>query len=144
MSFIEFKVSEDAACARLAAVVDALVKAKAGGDFRDDEFWKGFFDQSALARFWWPSEAERADWRSRWQAAPVHSRATDPSLATPWDFGSMIEAFKNGEYDLIGLRRMNPDRARLEYEPHAYPYGGTGCMRALIEAFGFKVGRIDE
>lgn len=144
MSFVEFTVGDEEAYARLGAVVGALAKAKADDDFRDDEFWRRLFNDEALARFWWPTEAERADWLRRWQATPVDKRMDDPSLVTPWDFGSMIDAFRNGEYDLMGLRRVRPDRARLEYEPHAYPYGGTGCMRALIEAFGFRVTDVKE
>ncbi len=143
-SFVEFEASDAAAYVRLEAVVDALASAKREDDFRDDAFWKGFFDAGALARFWWPTEAERADWLRRWQATPVSARATDPTLRTPWDFGSMIDAFRDGEYDLIGLRRVDANRARLEFEPHAYPYGGPGCMCALIEAFGFVVERIEE
>ncbi|AKU98480.1 hypothetical protein AKJ09_05144 [Labilithrix luteola] len=130
MSFVEFTFDNEEAYARLGAVVGALAKAKADDDFRDDEFWTRFFDDDdALSRFWWPTEAERHDWLRRWQTTPADKRMDDPNLVTPWDFGSMIDAFRNGEYHLIRLRRVRPDHARLEYEPHAYPYGETGCVR---------------
>jgi hypothetical protein len=84
------------------------------------------------------------DWERRWFSTPVPERFTDTSLETPWDFGSMIDAFRNGEYDLLGCRRLTATAGRLEFDPHAWPYGGTGCMRALIEAFGHRVVRVEK
>jgi hypothetical protein len=89
-------------------------------------------------------ESERADHLRRWFATPVETRFTDPSLETPWDFASMIDAFRNGDYRLIGLRRLRPAVARIEYEPFGDPYGGTGCMVALVEAYGFRVSQIQD
>ena len=44
----------------------------------------------------------------------------------------MIDAFKNGEYALIGLRRVNPDRPRLEYAPMRTPMAEpSACVRRL-------------
>ncbi|MBW4472219.1 MAG: hypothetical protein KME45_17710 [Stenomitos rutilans HA7619-LM2] len=51
----------------------------------------------------------------------------------------MIEAFENGEYELLGRRRLSHQIARLEFSSYSSPYGGTGCMQALIEAFGHQV-----
>lgn len=51
----------------------------------------------------------------------------------------MIDAFRNGDYDLLGCRRASLRIGRLAFEPFGWPYGGTGCMRALIEAFGHRV-----
>jgi hypothetical protein len=48
-------------------------------------------------------------------------------------------AFRNGDYELLGVRRITETRARLEYEPHGLPYGGSECMVALVEAFGSRV-----
>jgi hypothetical protein len=51
----------------------------------------------------------------------------------------MIEAFKNGEYELISCELVSSDMAQLEYNPLAFPYGGTDPIKALVEAFGFHV-----
>jgi hypothetical protein len=51
----------------------------------------------------------------------------------------MIDVFKNGDYDLVSCQMLSADTARLEYNPHGAPFGGTDCMKALTEAFGFRV-----
>ncbi len=56
----------------------------------------------------------------------------------------MIDACRNGDYRLIGLRQLRPAVARIEYEPFGTPYGGTACMVALVEAFGFRVSQIQD
>ena len=138
--YVEFEVSSEENYRRLDAVVAALAIAKRAEDFRNDAHWLAYFDHAERSHFWWPTEAEREQWRRRWQAAPVPLRLSDPSFLPPaWDFGSMIDAFSMGDYDLLGCRRQSPQTGRLDFEPHGWPYGGTGCMRALIEAFGHCV-----
>lgn len=136
---VEFEVADDDRFTRLAAVFDALRTAKRDDDWRDDDNWLAFFDAQSRAAFWWPTPEEREDWTRRWFATPVPERFTDPSLVTPWDFGSMIDAFRNGDYDLVGCERISPHAGRLVFNPLGWPYGGTGCMRALVEAFGHRV-----
>ncbi|MBI5761003.1 MAG: hypothetical protein HZA46_20965 [Planctomycetales bacterium] len=65
-------------------------------------------------------------------------------MKTPWDFESMIDAFRNGEYNLLRVIRASENTGALQFEALACPYGGTGCMHALIECFGGIVtGEID-
>ena len=52
---------------------------------------------------------------------------------------SLLEAFKNGDYELLPIVRLTETEAALPFNPTGNPYGGTGCMRALIEAFGHRV-----
>jgi hypothetical protein len=40
--------------------------------------------------------------------------------------------------------RVADDIARLEFTPHAEPYGGTDSMEALIRAFGFSILKTNE
>jgi hypothetical protein len=80
----------------------------------------------------------------RWFATPVPRRFTDSSLHHWWHFGSMTDAFRNGVYDLLDCRKVADGVGRLEFDPHAWPYGGTACMRALVEAFGHRVIRGEE
>jgi hypothetical protein len=51
----------------------------------------------------------------------------------------MSEAFKNGEYELLSCEVISPGIARLEYNPLAFPYGGTECIKVLLESFGCHV-----
>lgn len=97
------------------------------------------FDEQALAHFWWPSKQEHQDYWQRWSATPVPQRFTDPALNPPWDFESMIDSFLNGEYELLSCRLLTSDTGVLEFLPFSFPYGGTGCMQALIEALDFQV-----
>ncbi|MGC4005744.1 MAG: hypothetical protein QM811_22535 [Pirellulales bacterium] len=132
-------IADDECFRRLVTVFDALRAAKLADDWRDDEYWLGFFDTEARSRFWWPTPTELKDWNQRWFSTPVPQRFTDPSLVVPWDFGSMIDAFRAGDYDLLECERISPLAGRFVFDPHNWPYGGTGCMRALIEAFGHRV-----
>lgn len=138
--YVEFEVGSEEGYRRLDAVVTALATAKRTDDFQDDPYWLAFFNEAERSGFWWPTEAELREWSQRWKAAPVDQRLSDPAFQPPaWDFGSMIDAFRNGGYELIGCERRSPQVGRLGFEPFGWPYGGTGSMRALIEAFGHRV-----
>lgn len=138
--YVEFAVASDQGYQRLDAVVAALAVAKRTDDFKDDAHWLPYFNSEERSRFWWTTEAELREWSQRWEAAPVDRRLSDPAFQPPaWDFGSMIDAFRNGDYDLLGCQLRSPQVGRLEFEPFGRPLGGKGCMRALIEAFGHRV-----
>ncbi|MDP2340411.1 MAG: hypothetical protein Q8O67_05610 [Deltaproteobacteria bacterium] len=136
---ITFRIS-DAQFPRLQAAFNALrlAKREGAGPDADDPGWRRFFNDEELATFWSPSPEEAEAASARWFATPIPQRFTDRSLVTRWHFESMIDAFRNGEYDLISCTRIagdDPSVGELAYDPHAWPFGGTGCMRALIEAF---------
>lgn len=138
--FVEFAVDDASRFEALCAVFDAIRHDKEAGAFRDEADWLVFFDDNALSHFWWPTAAEYVAYTERWQAASVEQRMSDPALSPPaWDLGSLFMAFENGEYDLLACHPIEGGRARLEFAPLAYPYGGTDCMQALIAAFGFRI-----
>jgi hypothetical protein len=138
--FVEFVVSDTTRFNALCTAFAAIQHDKRADSWRDDEDWLAVFDDAALAHFWWPTVEEREARRKRWEAAPVSERLNDPSFEPPsWDFLSMIAAFKNGEYDLVACRLVEQGRARLEFDPDAFPYGGTDCFHMLVRAFGFQV-----
>ncbi len=142
--FIEFRIHDEQRFLMLVKVFEALKAAKEGsGPAPDPEapYWQDLFDEPALAHFWWPTEEERQEHRLRWFATPVEQRWSAPSLETAWDFASMVEAFYSGEYNLIACRCVSSQLGRFEFCALAYPYGGTGCMKALLEAFGFEIVR---
>lgn len=97
------------------------------------------FDEQALSHFWCPSRQERDAYCKQWRVLPEPQRFTDSTLNPHWDFESMIDSFLNGEYELVSCSLWTPDTGVLEFFPLAFPYGGTGCMKALIEAFDFRV-----
>ena len=117
-----------------------IQECKANGEWPDSvDAWRPLFDDRALAHFWWPTEAELEDWKKRYLATPFDKRHSDPSLDHPWDFMSMMDAFENGEYDLESLEPAGDGFGMLTYEPFSHPFGGTGCMKAFIEAFDMTV-----
>jgi hypothetical protein len=69
---------------------------------------------------------------------------TDKTSGLTWDFDSLIHAFVNGEYNLLSCEMMQNGKARLNIYSLAYPYGGVGCMVALVEAFGGVVTGIND
>ncbi|MBN3908242.1 MAG: hypothetical protein HWQ35_17370 [Nostoc sp. NMS1] len=34
---------------------------------------------------------------------------------------------------------VSADKAKLEFEPFSYPYGGTGAIQALVESLDFLI-----
>lgn len=135
---ISFELTAEDRLDRLAAFIDRLAEAKANNDFRDDVFWDSCLDEQARTSFWRPTQAELKDWERRWLATPVERRATEPSLQTPWEFGSLLDAARNAEISNLRLQRV-PWGGTIEFDPDAWPYGGTGWIRALVEAFGGRV-----
>lgn len=139
--YIEFYIHDAQRFALLADVFIALKHAKENdrSPDADDLAWLQFFDTSAREYFWWPTEAERKEWEQRWFATPIPQRWSEPSLKTPWHFVSMLDAFFNGEFKLIACIHAAPELGRLYCMPYAWPFGGTGCMKALTESFGFHI-----
>ena len=134
---VQFDLTSSERFGLLHTAFNALRDAKSG-DFTDaeDPYWKTLFDSSALDFFWWPTPNELQEWQQLWDSTPHDLRLTEPKLQKPWDFASMIDAFECGDYDLIELRRNESGTGQLLFDPHGFPFGGTGCMRALIECFG--------
>lgn len=128
LCFIEFVVDNQNRFESLCRVFNALKHDKqnqlASEDegekeqaFRGDDEWLEFFDVEAKSHF----------------------RRSNLDRDKSWSLPSLIFAFQNGEYELVACRMVSSRKARLEFYPFAFPYGGTGCMKALIEAFGFPI-----
>lgn len=136
--YLEFEVTDDKRFEALCRVFDALRAAKQSNSFPPIDDWLPYFDDEARSHFWWPSQDEARQLQEQWLSTPVEERGAKPSLQRPWLFGSMLDAICDGEYELISCSREGSS-GRLEFEPYAGPYGGTGALQALIVAFGFRV-----
>jgi hypothetical protein len=137
--FVEFEVADEQQFLKLSNVFASLIAAKASDDWKDEPYWLRFFDDAAKRTFWWPTDEELKDWERRWFSTPIATRWTDPTLRTKWLFGSLIDAFRNGDYALLGCRRTSETHGRIEFDPHGFPYGGTERMRVLAESLGHRV-----
>lgn len=89
------------------------------------------------------SSEESDDFMREWFLTPVEIRHSPQMICPQWDLESMLDAFWNGEYDLIAIQKKD-EKYYLIFNPHAYPYGGTSCMVALLECFGHKVIGIED
>lgn len=141
---ISFKIASNESLTALSHVFYAIKKAKDEGTLQVSPDWQAYFTEAQLMRFWAPSPEEMAAWQKAWLSTPVPIRFNDQSLQTPWDFDSMIDAIQNGEYSLVGIREITEGQARLEFDPEAYPFGGTESLQALIEAFGHEIIGVDD
>lgn len=129
---------------RLLAAVEALKAEKKGPTARDDAAWRALFTLDQLKSFWWPSPEEREAWNRFWFSTPLPKRHSPEMPLPPWDFASMIDAILEGEYELVGIRNLDATECLLQFDPEAYPFGGTGSLQALIRAFGFEVLGVDD
>ncbi|MBW8911993.1 MAG: hypothetical protein JF564_08980 [Sphingomonas sp.] len=112
-AFVEFAIRDETAFNRLAAVTAELLKQKTGEATRDEDYWLPYFDDSDRAAFWWATESEMELWNKFWFSTPLPGRHSPEMPTTPWDFGSMIDAIMDGEYDLVGVRKLTPEQARF-------------------------------
>lgn len=136
-SSVTFDLADPIRFAMLERAFNALRDAKGNhGINMDDQSLRSFFDEASLSHFWKPTPEELADWSDRWFNTPVEKRFTDPMLKTPWQFESTIDAFRNGDYNLLRIIRTSDVGAALQFQALAHPYRGTGCMHALINCFG--------
>ena len=57
-----------------------------------------------------------------------------------WRLEDLLECILGGDYELVGLT-FDGRAGRLVYYPRGYPFGGTGPLIGLVEAFGLEVTR---
>lgn len=138
--YIKFAVASPTGLERLTLIVEAFKADKTAAMARPDEEWASSFSKEELAAFWRPDADERQAWEAFWFSTPLPRRHSAEMPSPGWHFESMLEAIlENGDYDLIGVRAVGDGEAVLEFDPHGYPYGGTGALRALIRAFSHRV-----
>src|SRR5579871_6319770 len=134
--FIEFSVSSPERFAALHRVFAEIKHDKDADEWRSNAELLSLFDAEALSHFYWPPDDVR---RQRWedlQTRPIIETPTEQTTDLTWDFDSLLDAFVNGEYNLLSCEMIADRKARLNFYALAYPYGGVGCMVALVEAFG--------
>ena len=142
--FIAFAVNNREQFEHLRNVFLELKKDKDADQFRAEVEWPKYFDDQALDNFYWPTHEERSRWLKEAQHRPIRITPTEMATGLRRDFFSMIDAFQNGEYELRSCELVGLDNGRLDFFALAYPYGGVGCMVALIEAFGLKITGIQD
>lgn len=116
---------------------------EAGWDDPDSAVWASLLDDEArehVARaFDYTSEEGRA-YVALWNLTePANRRDPIFEVPGPWELPSMVAGVLDAELLLTELRRIDPRRAVLRYEPLAGPFGGTEPLVQIVEAFGQQV-----
>ena len=142
--FIEFTVHSPARFSALQRVFAELKRDKDAGDWRSSDELFQLFDAESLSHFYFPDNDERLQRLEDLRTRPMIITPIEHAAGEIWDFDSLIDALMNGEYELQSCEMVDPTQARLNFYSLAYPYGGVGCMVALIEAFGFTVTGIED
>lgn len=135
--YVAFDIDDSGRFESLCAAFEAIKHDKESDNWRSEEDWLAVFNEEALAQFWWPTKEEReAFWEAYW-GSPVPERwnVEPPS----WDFLSMIDSLKNGEYTLLACRMVDEHSGQIEFDPQSFPFGGTESLQMLVRAFGFEV-----
>ena len=57
-----------------------------------------------------------------------------------WPLEDILDSLLKGEYELLEIEYAD-GRGRLLYDPFSFPFGGTGPLKGLVQAFGFEVTR---
>lgn len=142
-AFVEFNLKQPENLTAMNRFVLRLKEVKEGGEFPEDSAWEHYFSGASLSYFESLSSEEMKEWEAEWKATPVERRLRDLSLWPHWDFGSFLDALKNGDFQIISLN-VTDSRGKLKFDPIAYPYGGADSLVAVVEAFGQEVLGIED
>ena len=142
--FVDFLITSPERFAALHRVFTELKHDKDAGDWRSSEDMLKLFDAESLNHFYWPPDDVRRQRREDLRTRPIILTPTEQATGLTWDFDSLMDAFINGEYNLLSCEMAGPGKARMSFYALAYPYGGVGCIVALIEAFGGVVTGIED
>ena len=142
--FIEFSIGSPERFAALHRVFLELKHDKDSDHWRSTDEIMGCFDDPSLQHFSVPLDDERARRLNDLESRPIAITPTELSPGQTWDLDSLIHAFMNGDYELLRCEMVDDGKAQLSFSAFGYPYGGVGCMVALIEAFGGIITGIDD
>ncbi|MDO3620780.1 hypothetical protein Q3O98_06695 [Ralstonia pseudosolanacearum] len=124
---VVFESNGERALQRLTEFFDLVKAAKDSDEPADESKLSAYLTEGERSYFSNLTAEEAAEWNEYWFSTPLPKRHS-PEMPTPqWDFGSMLDAFWNGDYDLVAIRAQETRHA-LEFNPHGYPYGGTAVL----------------
>ena len=126
---IEFEIASEERWQQLTTVFAALVEAQRTNSFPDIGDWSSLVGSEARAMFFWNVDDCGLDISGLAGRHSSESRSVDV-------LGTMIDQFKNGDCVILGWRKLEETRARVEYEPNG---AGFGCLQVLVEAFGHRI-----
>lgn len=141
--YIEFASKDTNSLYRAIELFTMIKVAKKTDDTTNDRPFINYLTDAERSYFGNPSPEEEQEWSDEWFSTPLEIRHSSRMLTPPWDLESMLYAFWIGDYELIDIQEQK-GKYYLRFDPHGYPYGGTGCMVALLECFGHRVVGIND
>ncbi len=140
---VRFYKGNDDHFAALRQLFEAVKKDKDDESVRDESEWIDLIPIDIRPNFNWPTEVERSEWLNFSKDKPIAIPDVANQLSEKWDFYSIIDAFHNGDYDLLKCEKI-AQSYEMHIHPYGYPYGGLGPLIALAEGFGFKIEGVNE
>lgn len=140
---VEFESNGEKSLQRLTEFFYLVKAAKDSDEPADESQLLAFLTDGERSYFSNLTPEDVAEWNEYWFSTPLPKRHSPEMLVPQWDLASMFDAFWNGDYDLISIQ-PRATRHVLEFNPHGYPYGGTGSLVALVECFGHQVVGVDD
>ncbi|KQV88051.1 hypothetical protein [Pelomonas sp. Root1237] len=140
--FVEFSSPDESSLLRTIACVNHVAALKRD-DALDEKQMAQELSASERAFFWEPNPEELQEWNAFWFSTPLPQRHS-PNMPTPgWSFGSMVESIASAEFDITGVATEG-SKCYLTFEPESYPFGGVGCLVALLECLGNQVSAVND
>lgn len=134
MATIKFKNISENEIDNLTEVFNFLAEGKRQNHINRDHL-ASLLKHRYNSKFWWPTKEEKEEWLRRWKEAPVETRHTGPSLKTPWDFGSWVDAFIRADIRLEDITINSTGEGELKFEQLALPSGGIEATEEIIRIF---------
>jgi hypothetical protein len=141
--YVEFNPKDSISLRRSIDFFELIKSSKNQDEPPDEAQLANFLSDAEQSYFWNPTPQEQAAWSKEWFSTPIPIRHSPQMLLPEWQFGSMLEAFWQGDYAL-GSIQDNARQYVLTFSPNGYPFGGTGCMVAMLESFGHEVTGIED
>jgi hypothetical protein len=142
--YVEFIKKNDEKLNRLISIVEIMKKDMAEGRTDIDKEWIELFSDDELDQFWWPNQNQYEEIKKLFGDLPIKISSKEENPRDDWDIYSMFEAISGSEYELIGIIELNPEVYRLEFNPDAYPYGGTESLQKLVISLSHTVVAVDD
>jgi hypothetical protein len=122
--FIEFNFSEDKNFNDLLSVFEKFKTAKNNEEPQEDEYWLSSFPDYSLKNFYFAETDIKPDFD------------TKENDEFTWHFYSLIELLQtNIEAEYRECFKIDATKARLEYYPWSYPYGGIEGLLTFVRSF---------
>lgn len=142
--YVEFIKKDDEKIDKLIGIIQTMKNDIAECRTDIDKKWFSLFSEEEINQFWWPNQHQYDEIKKLFGELPIIISSKENNPRDDWDIYSMFEAISGSEYDLIGVRMIKPDNYRLEFDPHAYPYGGTQSLQKLISCLGHTIVAVDD